>query len=127
MNYMGLEIDRSKLMTKAYVVDHLQDANYSALSDLRTRYEETFGQELVWNYQCCGDFFPGFFLMPVQEGFLSIPYNEVACDEFEQIAADGIELLSAVELQCRLDRYRAYAVELMGAMKDMIVITKATQ
>jgi len=120
---MGLEIDKSKLMTKDYVVDYLQGANYSDLQDLRNIYEKAFGLELVWNYQCCDDYFPGFYLMPVQEGFLAIPYNSVETDEFEQIVADNIELLSADELQFRLDRWKAYAEGLMGAMEDMIAIT----
>jgi len=123
MKYMGLEIDRSKLMTMEYVVDYLQDANYSNLSDLRDRYTEAFGQDLVWNYQCCGDFFPGFYIMPVQEGFLSIPYTSVEVDEAEEIVSEDIALLSAEEMQFRLDRYRDYAVELMSAMEEMIAIT----
>jgi hypothetical protein len=62
--------------------------------------------------------------MPVQEGFLAIPYTSVEADEFEQIAANGIELLSAKDLQFRLDRWKAYAEGLMSAMEEMIVITK---
>jgi len=124
MKYMGLDIDRSKLMTMEYVIDYLQDATYSEMSDLRDRYMEEFGQDLVWNYQDCGDFFPGFYIMPVQEGFLAIPYNSVEADEFEQIIADGIDLLSVKKLQFRLDRYRDYAMGLMSAMEDMIACTE---
>jgi len=126
MKYMGLRINKKKLMKTGEVVDYLRvhGENYSAFSDLRDIYEEAFGKDLVWNYQCCGDFFPGFYLMPVREGFLSIPYNEVEVDEFEQIVADNIELLSAEDLQFRLERYRAYAVEMMSAMEDMIAIAK---
>ena len=124
MKYMGIQIDKNKLMTQAYVMDYLQDASYSDLQDLRDIYEETFGKDLVWNYQCCGDFFPGFYLMPVQEGFLAIPYNAVEADECEQIVAESIELLSAEELRERLDRYRSYAEGLMSAMEEMIAIAK---
>jgi len=124
MKYMGVKLDKNKLMTQAYVTEYLQDANYSVLQELRDIYEWTFGLDFVWNYQCCGDFFPGFYLMPVHEGFLAIPYNEVEADECEQIVAEGIELLSAAELQFRLERWEAYAKGLRSAMKEMIAITK---
>ena len=126
MKYMGLDIDKSKLMTMAEVIDYLQThgENYSVFSELRDRYEEEFGNNLVWNYQNCADYFPGCFLMPVQEGILSVPYDEVEVDEFEIIATDSIELLSAEELRERLDRYRSYAEGLMSAMEEMIAIAK---
>ena len=127
MKYMGVKLEKSKLMTQAYVTDCLQGANYSDLQELRDIYVETFGNDLVWNYQCCGDFFPGFYLMPVQEGFLAIPYNAVEADECEQIVAESIELLSAAELQFRLERWEAYANGLRSAMKEMIAITNGGQ
>jgi len=124
VKYMGLEIDKSKLMTMAEVVDYLQThgENYSVFSELRDLYEEEFGNNLIWNYQNCADYYPGCFLVPVQEGILSVPYNEVDADEFEIIITDSIELLSAEELRDRLDRYRSYAEGLMNAMEEMIVI-----
>ena len=126
MKYMGLQIDKSKLMKMDEVIDHLKThgENYSSLGDLRTRYEEELGQDLVWNYQHCSDFFPGFFIMPVQEGFLSLPYDSVESDSFEIIAADKAVLLDVESLQFLLKEYRSYAEGLMGAMEEMIAIVK---
>jgi len=108
------------------VIDYLKDhgENYSSLGDLRTRYEEELGRDLVWNYQHCSDFFPGFFIMPVQEGFLSLPYDSVESDEFEIIVADNATLLDAENLQFLLQEYRTYAEALMGAMEEMIAIAE---
>ena len=126
MKFMGLQIDRSKLMTKDEVIDYLEThgGNYSVLSEIRTRYEEDLGQDLVWNYQHCSDFYPGFFIMPVQEGFLSIPYDSVESDDFEIIVVDNIILLGADDLEILLRDYRAYAEGLMNAMEEMIAIAK---
>ena len=126
MQYMDLQIDKSKLMTMTEVVDYLETygANYSVFSELRDRYEEEFGNSLVWNYQSCADYFPGFFLMPVQEGILGVPYNEVEADAFEVIVTDGIALLSAEDLRERLTAYRSFAEGLMNAMEDMIIFAR---
>lgn len=126
MKFMGLQIDKAKLMAKDEVIDYLRThgENYSSLSDIRTRYEEELGLDPVWNYQHCSDFFPGFFLMPVREGFLSVPYDSVDSDDFEIIATDPITLLSAENLQFLLKEYRSYAKGLMKAMKKMVAITK---
>lgn len=124
MRYMNLEIDQSKLMPMAEVVSYLKThgERYGSLSDLRGRYEEEFGQDLVWNYLDCGYYYPGFFLMPVREGFLGIPYDAVSFDGFETLVADEVFLLSARELQTLLNDYRAYARGLMAALEDMISI-----
>jgi len=113
-------------MAKDEVIDYLKThgENYSSLSEIRTRYEEEFGMDPVWNYQHCSDFFPGFFIVPVQEGFLSLPYDSVQSDDFEVIVTDSAELLSAEDLHTLLGLYRSYAEELMGAMEEMIAIVK---
>jgi len=127
VKFMGLQIDKSKLMAKDEVIDYLEThgENYSSLADIRTRYEEDFGQDLVWNYQHCSDCFPGFFIVPVQEGFLSVPYDEVECDECEILVVASAELLSADDLQTLLELYRSYVEALMDAMEEMIAIAKA--
>jgi len=127
MMFMGHQIEKSKLMTKDQVVDYLKThgEHYSSLSDIRTRYEEELGLDPVWNYQHCSDCFPGFFIVPVQEGFLSVPYDSVDSDDFEIIVADNIALLSAENLQYLLEEYRIYAEALMNAMAEMIAIAKA--
>ena len=126
MKFMGLQINRARLMAKDEVIDYLKThgENYSSLSEIRTRYEEEFGMDPVWNYQHCSDFFPGFFIVPVQEGFLSLPYDSVQSDDFEVIVTDSAELLSAEDLHTLLGLYRSYAEELMGAMEEMIAIVK---
>ena len=124
MKYMGIKLDENKLMTQAYVIDYLKNVNCSDLQELRDIYTGTFGRDLVWNYQCCSIFFPGFYLMPAKEGFLSIPYNAVYIDEPEQIIVENVTLLTAEELQHRLEHYRAYATKIISAMEEMITITK---
>jgi hypothetical protein len=126
MMFMGHQIEKTKLMTKDEVVDYLKThgEDYSSLSVVRTRYEEEFGLDPVWNYQHCSDCFPGFFIVPVQEGFLSIPYDSVDSDDFEALVADSAELLSADDLQALLGLYRSYAEDMMNAMEEMIVIAK---
>jgi len=126
MMFMGHQMDNSMLMTKDQVVDYLKThgENYSSLSEIRTRYEETLGFDPVWNYQHCSDCFPGFFIVPVQEGFLSVPYDSVDSDDFEIIVTDNIILLSADDLHTLLDLYRSYAMDLMRAMDEMIAIAK---
>ena len=126
MMFMEHQIDKAKLMTKDGVIDYLKThgEDYSSLSEIRTRYEETLGFDPVWNYQHCSDCFPGFFIVPVQEGFLSVPYDSVNSDDFELLVADSAELLSADDLQALLELYRSYVEALMGAMEEMIAIAK---
>ena len=126
MKFMGHQIDKTKLMTKDEFIDYLKTygEDYSSVSEIRTRYEEALGFDPVWNYQHCSDCFPGFFIVPVQEGFLSLPYDSVESDDFEVVVADNAELLSSEDLQTLLGLYRSYAEDLMSAMEEMITIAK---
>jgi len=126
MMFMGHQIDKAKLMTMDEVVDYLKThgENYSSLSDIRTRYEEEFGKDLIWNYQHCSDCFPGFFIVPVREGFLSLPYDSVESDAYEIIVADSAALLCAEDLQTLQELYRSYVEALLGTMDEMIAIAK---
>jgi len=126
MMFMGHQMDKAKLMTKDEFIDYLKTygEDYSSLSEIRTQYEEDLGFDPVWNYQHCSDCFPGFFIVPVQEGFLSVPYDSVDIDDFESLVADNVSLLDADDLQTLLGLYRSYAEDLMSAMEEMITIAK---
>ena len=126
MFFMDHEIDESKLMTMAEVIAHLTEhgASYINLGTLRFRYEETFGADIVWNVQSCGDCYPGLFIMPVREGFLGLPYTSIDEGDFEIIDLASISLLDEDTLRHLLGEHATYSDALRKALREMILIAK---
>jgi len=72
-------MDKSKLVSRAEVLQHLSanGAHYPSLAQIINQYEEHFGIDPVWHYPLSDDRNNGAFIVPVQEGYLWLPYNEV--------------------------------------------------
>jgi len=126
MQYMGRRINKAKLATKKQILDYLETygASDRQLAHFRDRYHTSFGNELIWNYSICdGDHF-GFYIVPVREGFLNLPYNALDEEECELFVLEHAYLMSAEDLDLFLDQWRSYSGGLMSAMEEMITILK---
>ena len=126
MEFMGIQIDRSKLMSRKELEEYFGRFGQSdrILADIRDRYNEAFGSDLIWRYPNSDGYHLGFFIVPVQEGFLALPYDEVDREDYEIMIVDDAELLDADSLQNFIDDWQTYSEDLVGAMRDMIRILK---
>ena len=122
MKINGIEIDSSGLISKDEVLNELADGSASDrdLSDVRGRYFEEFGNELIWRYPISDGVNAGTTIIAVKEGFLSLPYNEMAETEYELFDLERANLLDENELKQFIDDWKSFSDDLMGALGDML-------
>ena len=101
MRISGKEIDVAKLVSKDKLLEELQSGGASdrALADVRGRYNEMFGNELIWRYPISDGVFAGVTIVAVKEGFLQLPYDNMEKTEYELFELDKASLLGEDELE----------------------------
>lgn len=119
--YMGLEINKSSLYRKDELASILD--RYGAfdltLDKVRDTYTERFGSQLIWKYPFSENMQGGGTVIPVQEGFLFLPYNCVyerggACYQLS-----SAELLSSESIRILQNECRTYMEGLLATLGDM--------
>jgi len=118
--YMGITLDFSKLLSKDALLQYLEEngATDRTLADIRNRYESEFGNELMWRYPLSAGLHAGAFIIPVQEGFLSIPYDETDAQEYELLTLEGAGLMDEDELALFCNDLKSYTDAFCSAMED---------
>ncbi len=119
--YMGKQIERKRLFSKHYILHLLEEegACFTALENVRNWYDQQFGNELYWNYPFCDGLHNGAGILPVQEGFLWLPYDEVDAETYEQYLLDDASLLTTAEAASLLKELKAYMKGLCAALDDI--------
>ena len=122
----GITIDKEKLWTKNKVLIHLElKPNYNSLFEIGEEYSREFGNELIWQYCITDDLHAGTFILPVQEGFLSIPYNYIVAKQWELLILKDAKLLDMESLQQLIDDFKKYSSDLLGALNNMKKIVRS--
>ena len=121
LHYMGLAIDRSNLYSKDALIKLLDTCGGldSTLDKVRDTYTERFGNQLIWKYPFSDSMQDGSTIIPVQEGFLFLPYNCVFEHGGARYQLSGAELLSAEDIRTLQTECRAYMDGLLSALRDM--------
>lgn len=119
IHFMGLEIPVAKLATKAEVLAALyKDSSFASLEPIRERYEVSFGSDLAWRYPISDGTGAGAIFMPVQEGFLWMPYDEMDKEFMEIITYRDIQLLDFKGASVLYEEYMSYSNQLLSALSD---------
>ncbi len=126
MRINGIKIDPSKLITKEELLAHLRDNGESdrALADIREQYQEAFGNELIWRYPISDGAHMGTFIIAVQEGFISLPYDAADREDYELLELDDAAMFDADDMQVFIDDWQSFSDDLMSAMTDMLRILR---
>jgi len=129
MKLVGIEIDRSKLMTKSELLAFLMKNGESdrALSVIRERYYETFGNELIWHYPISDGKHRAVFVVIVQEGFVSLPYDVVDKEDYEILELDSVTMFDAETLKFFIDDFKLFSDDLLAAIVDMLSVEQPKQ
>jgi len=124
MLYDGVEIDIYKLFHKNSLIDNLKESDCTdhALTEICSQYKEKFGQDLICCYPNMTGKDVGTFFIPVQEGFLSIPYDEKVSEEYRTLNLDKAFLLSYEEIYKMKTGWENFAAKLSETMKSMLQI-----
>ena len=117
----GHSINRQQLAAMAEVMSliELEGANFTSLEPVRERYEAQFGDELCWNCPTFHDGHSGCILLPVQEGILYLPYNEVCSETYEQFDLQSMGLLTKTTALALLQSLWDNQTHLFGLLSDV--------
>ena len=94
--YMNFSLNPEELLTKDELIEMIRDGGGTdaALADLREQQHEKYGNELIWRFPISEGESAGGFIMPVREGILWIPYDEMEKETGEILLLDDAELLT---------------------------------
>ena len=117
---MGIHLDFEKLVSKEELIQRLKvsGSNYRTLGEIRDEYLSIYGVDLVWNYVMDDDLHTGFMMVPVREGFLYLPYDEIRRETFEQYLLDEAVLLDTETIERYIKNWQSYSNSLLQAMEE---------
>lgn len=130
IRYMGLDIPKSSLPSRAEVIDHLgaYGALDNSLDRYRSAFHDVFGKDLIWRYTLSGETAGGTTIVPVREGFLLLHYKEVFKDSGAHYILKDAEMLTADGANTFLREGRSYMDDLCHALADMeLILTDAPE
>ena len=121
MKYMNMDIDPKELLTQEQVREILSKnpINNGLMGDISDYESEHFNCELYWHYPLSDSVSVGAYIIPVQEGFLWVPYDDVDKYEGEILLPHDAHLLSAEECEVLADEMQRYMSGLVAALNDM--------
>jgi len=110
---------RDALLCKNELMERLSDGDYTdrTLTEIRDEYMNTLGFDPVWRYPFCYDGGLGAVLIPVQEGFLWLPYNIIDIEDNEIYEPDAASLLDAESCRYLIDEMRDYMEPFAAVME----------
>jgi len=129
MTLNGIGLDASKLPKMQEVLDELAEGTgiYADLEGIRNRNHELFGNELMWNYPISAGLDAGTYIVAVEEGFLSLPYNSVEADTYESFQIENAHILDEDTLLFLIDQWSSFSADLLGMLGDALNAVKSGQ
>jgi len=122
----GKQIDPAKLMPKEEMLEFLRTngANDPALSLIRDKQLEVFGNELIWRYPISDGKHIGTYIAVVKEGFISLPYDIIDKEEYELLELDDAATFDDEAMQYFIDDWRSFSDDLTDAMTEMLRVLR---
>ena len=120
ISFTGHTIAIEQLLPMSEVFRYLEEngATDRAIADFRERYNDAFGDELIWLYPISDSCSLGGLVMPVQEGFRWLPYDSIDREDGETLELDDAELLDADALAFLIESGESYFAALLNALRD---------
>jgi hypothetical protein len=94
--------------------------NYQALDKLVDQYYGEYNGEVFWNYPISDTVNSGQFILPVQEGYLAIPYETIDPTEHEILRLDRAYLLDVDTAKFLSEEWDIYADQLSDKLHTII-------
>lgn len=118
--YMKLSLNPEELPTMRELIEEIEDGGGTdaALADLRDKHYEKYKNNLIWRYPISAGESAGGFIMPVREGILWIPYDEMEKEIGEILLTGDASLLDEDTCKMLTDDYESYARELCDVLRQ---------
>lgn len=127
LRYMGMLLDQKALRTETELMRDLnsQGGIDAALDKTRELYTEKFGNQLIWRYPFSDNMQGGGVIVPLQEGFLFLPYSTVT-EEFGALYdLRHAHFLTLQAVQTMQTECKAYMNGLLAALDDIADCTRS--
>lgn len=117
----GAYIPVSRLSTQKELLDYLDShgSTYSDLMNFCDRYLEDFHNSLCWCYPISDGVHMGTYLVPVREGVLNLPYDQVDPEDFEILCLEDSGLCDGQTLSYYLNDWKTYSENLGQALHSL--------
>ena len=117
-SYMKINLNPEELPTMRELIREIVDngGTDAALADLREKQHEKYHNELIWRYPVSQGEAAGGFIMPVCEGILWIPYDEMEKEAGEILLIDNADLLTEDACEKMADDFSRYADQLCDVL-----------
>lgn len=115
-------LDREKLMSRDEVLTFLMDngAHEPSLAQIREQYESQLGIDPIWRYPLSDDMHEGAFIVPVKEGFMWLPYDEIDREYYEILLPDEATMLDAESCAYFMKSLRDYTEDLCEVLSNIM-------
>lgn len=125
----GAYIPVSRLITQRELLDYLDchGNTYSDLMNFCDRYLEDFHNSLCWCYPISDGNHMGTYLVPVREGVLSLPYDQIDPEDFEILCLEDAGLCSGKALSYYLTDWHTYSENLCRALHSLSQMADAIE
>lgn len=126
MTINGVTIDKSKLLSKRELLDHMimNGSDDRSLSSVREQYLNDFGNEFIWRYPISDSEHAGGSIVVVKEGFLWLPYDWIDKDHYEIYSITQAKMFDAESLEVFIFDWVSVSDDLMWAMSDMLCVLR---
>ena len=116
-----LSIDLRCLKCKDDLFHYLCEygATHESLMDFCEDYRTEYHNELCWVYPISDGKHLGTYLILVQEGVLSLPYDSANEEDYEIFALEDAHLFDAASMQTFIEEWNSFSVDLWHAMTEM--------
>lgn len=114
-----MRYDKRKLWTMDKVLAYLRKHGSSdrELDEIRDKLARRLKVDPAWRYPVSDGFNAGGVILPVEEGYLFLPYNEMDREDYEIYDLDRAYLLDQDAIGYLLDEFRSYADALCEEMR----------
>ena len=127
--FMNLSLNPDELPTMKDAIAEIDNLGGTdiALDKLRMRQMEKYNDELIWRYPISDGDSAGGFIMPVREGILWIPYDEMKKETGELLLTRDAHLLSEDTCEMMADDFASYADELCNMLRQSARIARSVE
>lgn len=118
--YMSIVLDFEKLLPKAELLAFLKEYGPTdrTLAEVREQYEAALGIDPTWRFPLSDGLHMGTVIVPVKEGFLSLPYDDVDSEDYEIFLPDEARIMDADAFDTFCDELRSYTEGFCKAMQE---------
>lgn len=122
----GAEVSLSELKSRRELLGYLFEnrPTHKNLMDFCEPYRERYGNDLCWPYPISDGLHAGTFLVPVQEGIASLPYDEMEREDGEIFRLEELRTFDAASMETLLEDWESFSLDLVRAMRGMLELLR---